>query len=404
MSQLLPRNTLCSILSCISMVLYCGCDRVVQQKSGIGSNGSGSLRVSDSAQPADPYPDEIVSLTRDCETQIKESFKQYPGYKIVCISVAAERNCTGFQHKLDLSDTIPANTIVRNYNGIQLAIDKDDVAFLTGTKLDYVKGPPGGFKFDHPRPDTSLLTEYRLKAEEAARLRPIEEAKAKQIDPEKAVADLLSDRRQQAYDDLRLWWKFNQSEVWSEYASPVRSVERYKLPTGKSITVVFTGSEGDSGRGVDVIGDDGRNRPIFGGHNYIEEQGNYLDVNGDSIPEIVSDVLQASDKNRDITATYFVIVPLDSERPLLSISFDRRQFSGNSTWKWKLAKTKSGNSDVILEQQVKNKWVERARFIWSKEKSKYEGPSGSSKDGFIAAPGEISSEEIDQFFIDATKE
>ena len=81
-------------------------------------------------------------------------------------------------------------------------------------------------------------------------MRPIEEAKAKLIKPEQAVVNLLTPERQKAFEELELWWKFNQPEVWSSYRSTVGRVDRYQEASGKWITVVFTGEQEEQKGGV----------------------------------------------------------------------------------------------------------------------------------------------------------
>jgi Fe-S cluster assembly iron-binding protein IscA len=69
--------------------------------------------------------------------------------KLLFISVKAEQNCVGFRYESDLRDSAPANNVIlKSSEGIALAIDSDDVAFLKGTTLDYL-ADPGGFKFSH---------------------------------------------------------------------------------------------------------------------------------------------------------------------------------------------------------------------------------------------------------------
>jgi Fe-S cluster assembly iron-binding protein IscA len=134
--------------------------------------------------------------------------------QLVFISVRVEQNCSGFQYVMEFRETNAVkNVVLTSSEGVALAIARDNVAFLRGSTLDYVPDA-AGFKFDNPHEDTSLLPEYQAKRAEEARLRPIEEARAKQINPELAVADLLTSRRQQAFVDLQLWWKFYQPEAY----------------------------------------------------------------------------------------------------------------------------------------------------------------------------------------------
>ncbi len=378
---------------------------------GCGNSAPNSATASKESAPANAKPDThpevssdvIVGLTPRSAAELRKYVEQSDSSKTVFIAVAVEDNCQGFRYELNLREsTRGENVILTSCEGISLAIDRDDAAFLKGTTLDFID-EPGGFQFKNPHEDTMLLTEYREKRDEEARMRPIEEAKAKLIRPEKAVAELLTPRRQKAFEDLELWWKFNQPEVWSSDSWTVGRVDRYQEASGNWITVVFTGEQEMQKGGVCLINDNGRQIRIYGGNNYIDEEDQFVDVNGDGLPEMVAGIStiaeDGNEPNRVITeGTFLCIQPISSEQiPLLEVAFDVRLYEVEPSWRWRLAESSAGTHDVILEQQVIDQWSERARFVWSSKESKYEGPSGSKEQGFIASFGEMDSTRREEF-------
>lgn len=345
----------------------------------------------------------IVALTPRTAAELRKYLEQADTSASIFIAVTAENNCSGFRYELEVRDSLEGeNVILTSCEGIPLAIDRDDAAFLKGTTLDYVDDPKG-FKFNASHVDTMLLTEYRAKRDEEARVRPIEEAKAKLIRPEQAVKDLLTPKRQQAFEDLELWWKFNQPEAWSSYRSTVGRVDRYQEASGKWITVVFTGEPERQKGGVYLINDNGLQTRIYGGRNLIDDNDQFVDVNGDGLPEMAAEIPTGAhdenDPNRLGTlGTEFCILPITSEQiPLLEVHYDVRAVDVAVTWRVRIAEGRAGTREVILEQQVMDQWKERARFIWSPEKSKFIGPSGSKEEGFIFSPGAMEPTRREEF-------
>ena len=372
----------------ISSVLQCGCNHS-------SPNPTTSIEDSTTSQA-------IVTLTPRCADELRQRMQRGSQRNILFISVKAERNCTGFLYEMDFRESPPENVILTSSEGVALAIDGDDAAFLNGTTLDYLAAP-GGFKFNNPREDTSLLAEYREKSEAEARERPVLEARANLIDPELAVAELLTSRRQVAFEDLQLWWKFHQPEAASSVLPKVGRVDRYEIGKGKWITVVFTGDAEEQRGGIYLIQADGHQTPIWQGNNYVGEDDQFVDINGDGLPEIVAnDSPGGTDEdnpNQYVTdATSLIILPITSEQvPLLYIVFDVRPFNAKPSWRARFVENSTRARDVVLEQQTMGEWAQQARFVWSAEKAMYEGPRGSKMDGFIASPGDIELETIKQF-------
>ena len=344
----------------------------------------------------------IVRLTPRCAERLREIIRGDARRSTLYVSVIVEANCQGFRYDMKLDEPKQAEGFLfTTSEGITLGIDRDDAEFLNGITLDYLESP-GGFTFNHPHPDTSLLSEYRRLKEAEDRRRPMEASKANEIDPPKAVAELSTPRRQEAFEDLQLWWKFNQPEVRNS-PKEVGRVDRYQLEDGDWITVVFTGAPEEQRGGVCLIKADGRQIPIFHGNNYLGDDDQFIDVNGDGVPELVSTATMGGkdedNPNRIVTdATAIDIIPITPKQiPLLRIVFDVRPVKSPSNWRWKLVKNATGTTDVVVEKIDKGNWTEKARFVWSLKNNKYEGPLGSRREGFIANSGDLETDEIVQF-------
>ena len=59
--------------------------------------------------------------------------------------------CCGASYLLAFDDTVNATDQVMISEGVSIVVDKEDLAGLAGTTLEYIDGPQGkGFKFDNP--------------------------------------------------------------------------------------------------------------------------------------------------------------------------------------------------------------------------------------------------------------
>ncbi|AGF46807.1 iron-sulfur cluster assembly protein [Candidatus Kinetoplastibacterium desouzaii TCC079E] len=59
--------------------------------------------------------------------------------------------CSGLSYKLEYADAFDKNNVMFESFGVKVFIDKNDLIYLDGTKIDYVKeGLKEGFKFINP--------------------------------------------------------------------------------------------------------------------------------------------------------------------------------------------------------------------------------------------------------------
>lgn len=383
---------------------------------------------------------QIILLTPNTVAKIRPMLQKMEGTPYLCIGVTAIENCTGYHYDLNLkSELTPGNAVVTTVDGIQVAIDPDDVPFLTGTTLDYV-AEPGGFVFNTPHPDITLLREYREQQAAAERQRLIDMELVKSVDPVGAVPELLTPRRQTAFEQLNLWWQFNQPEAYSEYYTTVGRVDRYHLPDGQWLTVVFRGEPEQQKGALCLIQDDGRQSLPFHGQNFLNEDDQFLDVNGDGVPEIVAAQAMSYHAEEGPQRLHYEGTSVDiisiaaAQTPLLRIIFNPRMYKVEPTWRWQFAPrtattppsittaphpqptttpdaavpasqspTEPAIQDVILERQQNGEWTTQARFIWSADSKSYEGPTGSIKDGFIASTKSLETSDIEKFLESATR-
>ncbi len=350
-----------------------------------------------------------MTLTPRCASELRRLIQQDSRRRYVLINVKAANNCKEFLYEMGFAESINdgASVLVMS-NGLTVVLDNAVVPFFKGSSIDYLKDQ-GGFKFSNPHEDVSLLPEYRAKRDAEARIRTKEKLQAERVDPVKSAAALLTPRRQHAFDELLVWWKFNQPEALSSLKATVGRVDQFQAADGEALTVVFTGEPEKQNGGLYLINAKGRQIPIYQGHNLIRDNHQFVDVNGDGIPEIVCDAsIGASgvDPRKIVTqASCLYIIPISSKQvPLLRVVFDARHFGADPTWRWKLEKNAAGSLDAVIERQATNEWIDVARFVWSAAKLRYEGPVGSIKDGFIASPGHIDAKTIERFMKQAASE
>lgn len=318
------------------------------------------------------------------------------------------------------SATAPLNQGARSLSGIAVRsfIDSREAPHLLHSVYVLPSESHPGFKMNRRLAITRLLTLSCSSAlfsggcnpsvSDRARPSPANvQSGSHQFDPQVAVADLLTERREQAFKDLQSWWKSHQPEVDRSYYAKIRKVERYQGPNDSPITVVFTGTPGSQIGEIYLINSDGRQTKILQGHGVTDGDDVIVDVNGDKLPEIVAvnDFAAAHEykigkPERVVTvAKGLTIIPITPEQiPLLQVIFDVRPFKATPTWRWSFVEKSGGVSDVLIEQQQQGEWTERARFVWSELKSQFEGPAGSESEGFIANAGNLDKEQIEQFF------
>ena len=220
------------------------------------------------------------------------------------------------------------------------------------------------------------------------------------IDPSVEVARLLSPERQDAYDRLREWWFENQPDAPILFGSDIGHVEKYNVD-GEPIYVIFSGAEGKHEGGVCLVDSAGQIIPIFQGNNHLAENDRFVDVNGDGIPEIVSVSTMGgkheSNPNRVVTDTTNIdIIPINRiQKPLLRILFDKRKFNESAKWRWEIGSSSNGHAVIRLFRISDTRPV--VQFEWNAETAGFTCQNGSLNDGFIARPGQIPLDLIEDF-------
>ncbi|PQO27833.1 hypothetical protein [Blastopirellula marina] len=219
------------------------------------------------------------------------------------------------------------------------------------------------------------------------------------IDPSLEVARLLTPERQSAYERLREWWFENQPDAPILSGSEIGHVEKYDVDD-ETIYVIFSGANGKHEGGICLVDSTGKINPIFQGNNYLTEEDRFMDVNGDGIPEIISVTTMGgkheSNPNRIVTNTTNIdIIPVNRvQKPLLRILFDKRKFRESSKWRWELDNSSNATVIRLFRISESNPIV---HFEWNSQIGEFNCPNGSLSDGFIARPGQIPLDLIEDF-------
>lgn len=151
-------------LICIGIVLTLGCDRQIQSGGAASDNGSSATATARTAvAKTKPFRFDITQLASE---KLQQAMLAKPGMTHLTVSVDVDdkRYCTGFHYILGMtSDPSPLTSILLVRSGIQLAIDKQSSAFLSGTTLDWatLKSGESGFVFRNPNENKSLPDELR---------------------------------------------------------------------------------------------------------------------------------------------------------------------------------------------------------------------------------------------------
>lgn len=59
--------------------------------------------------------------------------------------------CSGLAYLIEFADTVSANDVTEEQDGLQIIVDKKALAYIDGSEVDYVKqGLNEGFEFSNP--------------------------------------------------------------------------------------------------------------------------------------------------------------------------------------------------------------------------------------------------------------
>lgn len=108
----------------------------------------------------------VFNLSDAARDKIRDGMASVAGgtHLVVSVDVDDEKYCVGFHYNLNVeSNPSATHFALIESNGIELAIEKDDIKFLNGTTLDYAIFESGteGFVFRNPNENRSLPDELR---------------------------------------------------------------------------------------------------------------------------------------------------------------------------------------------------------------------------------------------------
>lgn len=415
MFQTANRPVGCLWLTLVSIALTgCGADGTDPAAATVQSTGTTSISDGSVAPPVPPPPlrpgitklvspsGPVIKLTPACLAKLKQVKAENPAVTGIRIGAEIGKGCSGFSYQLGVESEQPdpKRDLIETAQGIPVVVERGQVEFFRGTTLDFLPDQ-AGFVFNQPNPKIELHAGYqKLKQEEARRI-AAEMERAKQVRPEQCVAALLTPQRDQAFEDLRIWWNANQSEVASDFPQTVGRVDRYQMRDGEWITVVFTGEPEQQLGGVYLIRASGRQIRMYRGWNYLSDDSQVTDINRDGVPELVIVSHQGGGKGSTPGSvkgqmTHIYVMPITPDQvPLLRLAFDVRRLSAEPTWRWTLTEEADQPRSIILEKPIKGQLSECARFTWSVEKSRFIGPAGASSEGFIAETADFAKDGLD---------
>lgn len=220
------------------------------------------------------------------------------------------------------------------------------------------------------------------------------------IDPALEATRLMSINPMRALNRLQNWWATNQPDARALSVDFVGHVERYMVDN-RAIYVIFDGRKGKQEGGMCLVDSNGCLVPIFQGNNFLSGDDQFIDLNGDGIPEILAVKIMGGKRpnnpNRVVTDTTCIdIIPISRQQtPLLRILFDKRKFGEPPTWHWSLKFLEDGRSAITLSNSTSD--VPFVEFVWHPAIGAFHCPCGSISAGYIARAGDIPLQLIEEF-------
>jgi len=91
-----------------------------------------------------------ITLTPSAAERVKNHLHQKSGAMGLRLGVK-KTGCSGFAYVVDYADAPASNDVVFEDQGVKVVVDKDSLAYLDGTQVDYVrKGLNESFQFHNP--------------------------------------------------------------------------------------------------------------------------------------------------------------------------------------------------------------------------------------------------------------
>lgn len=154
----------CECLLTAALFFIAGCNG----PAGVDLNAREDEQTSVADAGNDETVDMVFNLSNAAAPELRAAMASVPDgtHLVVFVDVDDEKYCTGFHYNLQvMSNPSKTRFVMTESNGIQLAIEKDDVKFLDGTTLDYATLSSGtsGFVFRNPNENVSLPSELRDK-------------------------------------------------------------------------------------------------------------------------------------------------------------------------------------------------------------------------------------------------
>jgi iron-sulfur cluster assembly protein len=91
-----------------------------------------------------------VSLTQSAVSRVR-SFLEKRGHGVGLRIGVRRTGCSGYAYTIDYADSIGADDVVFDADGVKVIVDNDSLGLIDGTEVDFVKhGLNEAFKFRNP--------------------------------------------------------------------------------------------------------------------------------------------------------------------------------------------------------------------------------------------------------------
>lgn len=91
-----------------------------------------------------------ISLTHSAATRVR-SFLEKRGRGVGLRIGVRKSGCSGWAYTIDYADSVEADDVVFDREGVKVIVDQDSLGLIDGTEVDFVKdGLNEAFKFRNP--------------------------------------------------------------------------------------------------------------------------------------------------------------------------------------------------------------------------------------------------------------
>lgn len=91
-----------------------------------------------------------VTLTKESALKVADLLSQEDDSSLFLRVAVAPGGCSGYSYEMFFDSELDDNDIVRDFDGVRVAVDPESAQLLYGSTLEYEDGLQGGFHIANP--------------------------------------------------------------------------------------------------------------------------------------------------------------------------------------------------------------------------------------------------------------